>query len=273
MGGIPHYLKEVEGNKSALQNIQTICFTTNGLLTNEFENLYDALFDNSKDHKTIIKALHKTKKGLTKQEIATHTKLTPNGAFYTKIEELKLSGFIIEVQAYNATSKWNVYRLIDEFTYFYLSFMGKTPIQTDDYWYTLMSSAAYHSWTGYAFENICFRHITNIKKSLGIHGIKTEIGSYYEPSKNEKLGAQIDLLISRADNCINLIECKYYNNEFYLQASEANKIKTRKAHLIHAVNNKKQIFVTLISPHAMIPSKESLGLVDIILDGNALMGE
>ncbi len=273
MGGIPHYLKEVEGNKSALQNIQKICFTANGLLTNEFENLYAALFENSKDHILIIKALHKIKKGLTKQEIAANTKLTPNGAFYTKLEELKLSGFIIEVQAYNATSKWNVFRLIDEFTYFYLSFMGKTSLQPDDYWYTLLSSTAYTVWTGYAFENICFRHISNIKKSLGIHGIKTEIGSYYELAKNEKRGAQIDLLISRADNCINLIECKYYNNEFYLQSSEANKLKTRKAHLVNAVSNKKQIFVTIISPHTMIPSKESIGLVDIILDGKALVGE
>jgi uncharacterized protein len=271
MGGIPHYLKEMEGNKSALQNIQSICFSANGLLRYEFENLYDALFSNSKDHKSIIKALHKKKKGLTIIEISKETKLIPNGAFYAKIEELTLSGFIIEVQAYNAKSNWNVYRLIDEFTFFYLSFMSKINISADDYWYNLSSSAAFKVWTGYAFENICIRHINNIKKSLGISGIQTELGCYKQVSENGMKGAQIDLIISRADNCVNLIECKYYNNSFYLQTAEVNKIKERKAHLMRVVKNKKQIFVTLISPHAMIPSKESLGLVDIILDAEAIV--
>jgi uncharacterized protein len=270
MGGIPHYLNEIKGDKSALQNIQSICFSSNGLLRHEFENLYDALFKNSKDHKSIIKVLHKKKKGLTAKEISELTKLLTNGAFYAKIEELKLSGFIIEVQAYNAKSNWNVYRLIDEFTFFYLSFMSKINITTDDYWYNLTNSATYKTWTGYAFENTCFRHISSIKKSLGIFGMKTELGSYNQVAQNGSRGAQIDLIISRADNCINLVECKYYNNSFYLQAAEAAKIKERKAHLMNATKNKKQVFVTLISPHAMIPSKESLGLVDIILDADSL---
>jgi uncharacterized protein len=273
MGGIPHYLKEIEGSKSALQNIQSICFSANGLLKYEFENLYDALFNNSKDHKQLIKALHTKRMGLTAQELSTITKLTPNGNFYSKIDELKLSGFIIEVQAYNAKSNWNVYRLIDEFTFFYLSFMKKINTTTDDYWYTLATSTKYKNWTGYAFENVCFRHINNIKRGLGIQGIQAEIGCYYQKAKDGIDGAQIDLLISRADNCINLVECKYYNNAFYLTANEASKIKSRKAHLMQGVKNKKQIFVTLISPHAMIPSKESLGLVDIILDADALVGQ
>jgi uncharacterized protein len=272
MGGIPHYLKEIDGSKSALQNIQSICFNDSGLLKYEFENLFDALFNNSTNHKKIIKALHKKRKGLTASDIAKATKLQPNGDFYTKLEELKLSGFIIEVQAYNATANWNVYRLIDEFSCFHLSFMSKTFSGTEDYWYNLANSPSYHAWTGYAFENICFRHINNIKKSLGIHGLKTEIGSYYQAAQEGVSGAQIDLLIDRADNCINLIECKYYNNAFYLQKSEATKIKDRKAHLLRAVNNQKQIFVSLISPHPMIPSQESLGLVDIILDASALIG-
>jgi hypothetical protein len=32
MGGIPHYLKEIDASKSAIQNIDSLCFTKNGLL-------------------------------------------------------------------------------------------------------------------------------------------------------------------------------------------------------------------------------------------------
>ena len=44
MGGIPHYLDQVEGGKSAVQNIDAICFQPQGLLRTEFENLYSSLF-------------------------------------------------------------------------------------------------------------------------------------------------------------------------------------------------------------------------------------
>ena len=56
MGGIPFYLKEIESGMSAVQNIQQICFSQNGLLTHEYGNLYDALFTNSTDYKKIIEA-------------------------------------------------------------------------------------------------------------------------------------------------------------------------------------------------------------------------
>jgi AAA+ ATPase superfamily predicted ATPase len=50
LGGVPHYLKEVKKGQSAAQNIHRICFEKQGLLVNEFENLYNALFINAKQH-------------------------------------------------------------------------------------------------------------------------------------------------------------------------------------------------------------------------------
>ena len=57
MGGIPHYLKEVKKGKGAIQNIEDICFSSDGLLTDEFINLYPALFENSDNHIQVIRAL------------------------------------------------------------------------------------------------------------------------------------------------------------------------------------------------------------------------
>lgn len=40
MGGIPHYLKHIENGLSAAQNIDKLCFTKNGILFNEFNNIH-----------------------------------------------------------------------------------------------------------------------------------------------------------------------------------------------------------------------------------------
>lgn len=59
MGGIPAYLNGIEKGKSAAQNIENICFSKDGLLTTEFENLYAALFNTPEKHVQVIQALAK----------------------------------------------------------------------------------------------------------------------------------------------------------------------------------------------------------------------
>ena len=55
MGGIPHYLKEIKKAKSATQNIDDICFSGTGLLSDEFTDLYSSLFDDSHNHIAVIR--------------------------------------------------------------------------------------------------------------------------------------------------------------------------------------------------------------------------
>jgi uncharacterized protein len=270
MGGIPHYLKEVEGGISAVQNIQNICFSPNGLLANEYGNLYDAIFNNSKDYKKIIEVLFNKKRGMTKLEIAAASKLTPNGAFYDKIEELLECDFIMEVSSFEQKSKSSLYRLIDEYSLFYHYFIKKQKVKTEDYWYSLTNTPVYHNWTGYAFENICYRHVHKIIETLKIAGVKINIGGFYHKANEDVVGAQIDMLIDRADQCINLVECKYYKDHFYLSAAEANNLKRRKAAFVHLTKTKKQIFITLICPGELIYSKESLGLIDQAMSAEVL---
>ena len=47
MGGIPFYLNEVTPGKSAFQIIDEACFSKGGLLTFEYNNLYNSLFSKS----------------------------------------------------------------------------------------------------------------------------------------------------------------------------------------------------------------------------------
>ena len=69
---------------------------------------------------------------------------------------------------------------------------------------------------GYAYENIALLHIHQIKTALGISGIQTKQYSFITKATDEHEGVQIDLLIDRADNVINLCEVKFYNEEFII---------------------------------------------------------
>jgi len=123
MGGVPQYLKEIEKGESATQAIDRICFTKDGLLQDEFENLYHSLFDNARYHMEVIRVLSRKKAGLTRGEIIENCKLSSGGGITQLLEELTESGFITPYIPFNKTRKDSVYKLTDEYSHFYIKFI------------------------------------------------------------------------------------------------------------------------------------------------------
>ncbi|MCK6693902.1 MAG: ATP-binding protein, partial [Thermoanaerobaculia bacterium] len=195
MGGVPHYLDEIEAGKSAAQNIDAICFSENGLLWDEFPKLYASLFENSEAHVKIIRALAGKQKGLTRSEIVQNSRLPEGGGASTVIGELLHSGFISTYQPFGKKKKDTLYRLTDEFSLFYLQFMENNRQEGAGIWQQLSKTQAYITWAGYAFENICLKHIPQIKKTLGISGVYSTASSYFKKGSEEEEGIQFDLLI------------------------------------------------------------------------------
>ncbi len=78
-------------------------------------------------------------------------------------------------------------------------------------WLRESSGRRYESWCGYAFESICFKHADAIRAAIGIADVQTQLASWRYAAKpgSDEEGAQIDLLIDRADRCINICEIKY----------------------------------------------------------------
>jgi len=269
MGGIPHYLKEIEGGKSAIQNIDKICFSETGLLKDEFNNLYAALFKNSEKHMKIIRALASKHQGLTRSDIIKYSKL-PSGAGLSKtLEELSQSGFISEYFPFGKRNDL-IYRLTDEYSLFYLQFIEKRKRETGDVWKHLSQTQNYKSWSGYAFESVCLKHIAQIKTGLSIGGIYSQASSFYVKGNKTSKGAQIDLVLDRNDHVINLFEIKFYNEVFSLTKSYATKLKEKLSAFKTHTKTKKQIFWTLISTFGISPNQHSLGLIDSVLDMDVL---
>jgi hypothetical protein len=225
--------------------------------------LYPALFENATHHISIIHALGSKWKGLTRQEIIKETALPDGGNLSRYLNELLHSGFISLYNAFGKKQKDVLYRLTDEYSLFYLHFIQhQNKYQfTKDTWQNLSQTPTFKSWTGYAFENLCLKHIDQIKKALGISGIYSETSSYYHQGKADQQGVQIDLLIDRKDNVINIFELKFYVEPFILAKSYANNLREKMSVFKQLTGTRKQIFISLLSVFGIKPNEYSIGLI------------
>jgi uncharacterized protein len=261
MGGIPHYLKELENGKSAVQNIEQLCFSSTGLLADEFQKLYPALFEKPENHIAIITALAQKWKGLTRREIIADTKMTDGGGFTRCLDDLVSSGFVNEYAAFGNKKKDIYYRLTDEYSLFYLKFIQNRKKQAADTWQHFSQTPQYATWTGYAFENICLKHTAQIKKALSIAGIYTETSGFYQSGTSTEKGIQIDLLLDRRDNVIDLFELKFYNEPLSLDKSDALALREKIATFKHLSNTRKQVFLNFLTTFGLSANENSIGLI------------
>lgn len=265
IGGIPHYLQEIESGKSAIQNINDICFSESGLLRDEFLKLYPALFDNAEKHIAIIRALAKKRQGLNRTAILKQTQLTNGGSLTRVLDELIQSGFIAAYQPFNKKKKDTLYRLTDEYSLFYLQFIEKNLGDKKEVWQRLSQTQTYKSWSGYAYENICLKHVDQIKEALRIGGVYSTASSFYKKGTSDEKGTQIDLLIDRNDQIINLFEIKFYREEVQLSKSDAQVLRDKVTVFQVATKTKKHLFLSLITTFGLNANKHSIGLIDQVL--------
>lgn len=270
MGGIPFYLKSVEKGISAAQNINKICFQPEGTLLNEFDNLFSSLYDKADTHMEIIQALAKNRGGLSKEELLARINLSSSGGTFKKrLLELEEAGFAAPFFPYGRTRKGTYYRIIDEYTLFYLNWIRpvrhKLLRDNSNYWENKSQTPSWKSWAGYAFEAVCFKHISLICKALDISAISKEIGSWrYRPSSKSattKKGAQIDLLLDRVDGIINVCEIKHHSKKFTIDKSYARQLEHKLDIFKEKSKTGKQLFLTMITTFGLTENEYTQQLV------------
>jgi uncharacterized protein len=254
-GGIPFYLKTINKNLSVQQNINSICFNSKGLLFAEFKNLYASLFEEYEIYEEIIRTVASKRCGIARTELVKILKLSSSGGRLDKrLQELEQTGFIISFIPYGFHKKGVYYKIIDEYSLFYLNWietfarnLNKKTNYTN-YWIEISQTPRWLSWAGYAFESICYKHIDNIRDILHIPHAAT-IGSWqYLPPKNSKEdGAQIDLLFDRPDDVITICEIKYNKDLYKLDKQEAKSLLNKIEIFKKRTGTKKQITAILIT--------------------------
>lgn len=251
LGGVPQYLKQVQKGKSAAQTIDKLFFTRSGMLKEEFGDLYHSLFANAENHEAIVRALSKKAKGMTRAEIIDACGFTTGGWTSELLEELEQSGFIAQYIPFDRSVRDAVYKLSDEYTLFYLKFIEGSRAAGGGTWHRVSQSPSYKSWSGFAFEAVCQKHVDQIRKALGISGVYTEASAWRHFPKEGEKGAQVDLLLDRADRCINLCEIKFSSDEFVIDKKYAAEIDSKVKVFKEQTATRKTIFPTMITTYGV----------------------
>ncbi|HRC32357.1 MAG TPA: ATP-binding protein [Bacteroidia bacterium] len=254
MGGIPFYLNEISKGKSAAQFIDSTCFVAGGLLHDEYSQLYHSLFKNADNHIHIIEALASRPQGMARTEIASKIKIS-EGSLSRAMEELIDCDFVSKYQPLIHKKKTSVYKLTDAYSLFYLKFIKTHKGSGKGTWEQLYKSSSFQAWSGYAFENIWLVHPSQLRRALGISGVYTILSSWKFTGNDALPGAQIDMIIDRADNTIHLCEAKFTKENFAITKNYGEQLKLKKTILKQATQTKKTIFTTLLTTYPAMRNK------------------
>lgn len=242
LGGIPYYLNYLKPQYSIAQNIQMLFFQENSPLKYEFPQLFQALFHNAERYMTIIRELANKKSGMTRAELIEGGKVSEGKELTRCLEDLEQCGFIRKFSDFSSEKNGSHFQLMDPFCLFWLNFLEKGK---DGSWLDFFDTPRYYNWCGLAFERVCFHHLRQIKQALGISGISSNV--YAWKSKKSKPGAQIDLLIDRKDDVINLCEAKYSQEEFAIDAVYEKDLIRKREVFRNETGSKKALWITMIT--------------------------
>ncbi len=245
LGGVPYYMGYFQSGQSLAQNIDNIFFAKQAKLRDEYDRLFASIFSNPEVMKGIVKLLYTRNAGYTRSEILERTAIQDGGSFSQSINALIASDFVMKYVPFGKGKKEH-YKLVDPFCLFYLHFVEKKKELDENFWMNNMSSQQVISWRGFAYENICFNHISQIKRALGISGVITKQSAWSKKGDDEE-GTQIDLLIFRNDNVVNMCEIKYYSDTFVVNKEYYKVILHRQELLTKEISPKVSIHNTLIT--------------------------
>ena len=247
MGGIPFYWSKLERGLSLSQNIDNLFFNPDGELHDEYDELYASLFKNPEPYITIVRTLGTKRIGMTREELLAEAGIRDNGRVSEILQDLEACGFIRKYANFRLKTKNAIFQLIDSYTLFHHRFIHLNTGGDEHFWSRQTGSPLYYNWCGLAFERVCLLHIQQIKKALGIYGTISRVCAWNLPATPDRHGAQIDLLIDRDDQVIDICEMKYTQQPYEITLEEEQKIQNRRLRFMAAIGTNKAIHLILVS--------------------------
>ena len=263
LGGIPYYLNYIDRSLSLAQNIDKLFFVRSAVLRIEYDRLFASVFKNPEMMKKIVALLASRSTGFTRSEVSEKTKISNGGALSEALSALVASDFIIYYVPFGSGKREAKYKLVDPFCLFYLKFVKDADSLSEEFWLTNINSQSIVSWRGFAFENVCFNHISAIKKALGISGVITNHSAFTKKDSNGD-GTQVDLTIERNDNIVNVCELKFYGTEFTVDKSYDKLIRERNTIIQEYIPKKSAIHNTLITTYGLKKNEYSWDFTNVI---------
>lgn len=255
-GGIPYYISYFQKGLSFEQNVDNILFGSKPRLREEFNRLFAAIFSNPDDSKKIVRLLATRHAGFTREEISKGTGLPLGGGLSTTLAALAESDFITGYSPYGMPKSTVCYKLMDNFCLFWLKYVE--PNSKDAGFLTdNMASDILKAWHGVAFEEVCWQHIQPIKRALGIDGVRASLSAWAMRGDDSQDGAQIDMLIVRDDNVVNLCEMKFASTPYSISKDEEMRLRHRIEALKATLSPKQTVHLTMITTYGVAYGKHS----------------
>ena len=262
-GGIPYYLGYMDGEKSLAQNVNAAFFTRGARLRNEFDRLFDSVFVNPEAAKAIVRLLYERNAGYTRKELVEKLGIHDGGRLTRHLNALLAGDFIIKYVPFGFGKREEHYKLTDPFCLFYLRFVKENREVNEHFWQQNVTSQQLAIWRGFAFENVCFNHISQIKRALGISGVISS-ASAWSKRHDDEAGMQIDLLLTRNDNVVNMCEIKFYSGDFVVSREYYRTLLQRREILEAALSPKSTVHSTLITTFTLARNEYSSAFTNVV---------
>ena len=244
-GGVPFYWKFLERGISPAQNIDALFFQQQAPLAREFDTLYDSLFKNPLPYKNIVLALATRNYGLTRHELSERTGIAENGMLTRIMEELEQCGFIRKYRMFGKTKNGMLYQLMDNYSRFFMDIVSQNKTDNPQFWLSIQNTPKYNAWRGLAFEMVCLEHVDKLRQALQIAGVVTNVCCWR--SAQSSLAAQIDLLLDRNDNIIDLCEMKFTQEAFTLDEGEISELCRKRDVFRKETKTRKALHIVVVS--------------------------
>jgi AAA+ ATPase superfamily predicted ATPase len=280
LGGVAKYLSYLDAKLTIAQNINNIFFSLHSPLYGEYEALFKSLFyDRASNHRKIMDILISKQSGFTVSQLEENIEDIKISTLKSNIEELIDTGFIKPINKYTHISKHTKYIVSDPFCNFFNKWvkpLSKNDIANlIDYFETKSISHDYIIWQGFSFEMVMIANIQLYLRQRGLSAAVKSIGYWdYVSNSSDEMGTQIDIIIEYIGNTYDIVECKYYNDQFSIDKFYAKNLKNKKEMFIkHGIKNKKyDLKVVMLTTYGtkinqyynQIPISKDMKLADLL---------
>lgn len=249
-GGVPHYLNLIDRRSSLAQNVNQLCFDESGQLRHELDRLLSSLFKHSERHAAIVGKLAKRRGGFTRAELSGVEGIGGGQPLTTALNELEQCGFVRRYRDFSKKERGQHFQLIDPFTLFSLRFVKGHEFES---WLEYINSPGYYAWRGMAFELVCLLHVPQIKAALGITGVASSESAWRGAGATS--GAQVDLVIDRADGIVNLCEMKFSDRELAIDKALDAELRSKAEAFSCETGTRKAVHITMVTSSGLVQNR------------------
>ena len=175
-GGVPRYLEEVSPSLSSAENIRRLCFSTKGVLREDFDDMFNVVITNQPRFTCdVLRTLVNGRRNVS--EIASALGIEKGGRLSDALKRLEESGFVACDASCDPETgeeiRERAYRIKDNYSRFYLKYVEPSKGAIDGGAFDFGGLERVDGWSGIMglqFENLIVNNFRKLLPKLHLSG-------------------------------------------------------------------------------------------------------